>query len=272
MSQRKIQQLTLQIHRGQLHRSAQVDDATAPFESVVSEGFDRSLLATLEQLRAEHGTSEPPFPKFPGAGSDGCSDGGCGKCAVLVNGVAQLSCQTTLQSILGKANKKTAALAPLSKFPTATGLVVERQKQRDAGATVATSAAALSSCIECGICFEVCPNTGSDRSFVGPLRLVVAAGSFDDQESARRLSLGEQGVVGCHGAKNCTAYCPQGIDLASEIRDLNGKVRRQLWRSLFRSSSDSASSSAEPSQAAPQERADEASPADGGVVDSSKDD
>ena len=44
MSQRKIQQLTLQIHRGQLHRSAQVDDATAPFESVVSEGFDRSLL------------------------------------------------------------------------------------------------------------------------------------------------------------------------------------------------------------------------------------
>jgi succinate dehydrogenase / fumarate reductase, iron-sulfur subunit len=182
-----------------------------------------------------------------------CLENVCGSCAMLINGDARMACSTLIDEIGAE-----VTLEPFTKFPVVRDLAIDRGRMFDAlgrikgwieingthdlgpgprvTPKVQQEAYALSRCMTCGCCFEVCPNINPRNPFIGPAPVALAhyynlhpSGAAQRDDRLQAL-IDDGGVMNCSNAQNCVEVCPKGIPLTEAI----AKVKRDVtWHGLF---------------------------------------
>ena len=105
-----------------------------------------------------------------------CLQGMCGGCAMVINGVPKLACDTFLKDLKGGE----LVLEPLRKFPVISDLVVDRGiiqenlkksniyiEEYDPEGEDHEHQYLAAKCLKCGLCLEVCPNYTTGKTFYG---------------------------------------------------------------------------------------------------------
>ncbi|MGN1104062.1 MAG: 2Fe-2S iron-sulfur cluster-binding protein [Candidatus Coproplasma sp.] len=156
----------------------------------------------------------------------------CGACAMVINGVPALACNTFLRDIKGD----TLVLEPLSKFPVVADLIVDRsiieenlKKSRIyTGEYSGISAKeydhcyAAAKCIKCGLCLEVCPNYSKGENFFGALfanDAFLTKSMSKERAGEIKKQYNAHFAAGCSKCLSCQHICPMEIPtLASMLR------------------------------------------------------
>jgi succinate dehydrogenase / fumarate reductase iron-sulfur subunit len=173
-----------------------------------------------------------------------CLHGSCGSCGVRVNGREVLACLTRLDGL-----GDPVVVEPLAGLPVMGDLVVDMEglyrrlepagrplvrASDHAGDTDQRAGPVLEElerfedCLECGLCLSACPVAGDPR-FLGPAALAAAERVLADPRGADpKAILGwvddAHGAWRCHGAFECSAVCPAGVDPGGAIM----RLRRRL--------------------------------------------
>lgn len=178
-----------------------------------------------------------------------CLEEVCGSCTALMNGHVAQMCSQLIDDYLGEDN--TLVIEPMTKFPVVRDLVIDRSRLFDDLKAIkgwvpidgtyslgpgpeedpdtAERRYALSRCMSCGCCLEVCPQYTQDNTFVGaavisqveyfnthPTGAVLADERLDAME-------GPGGITDCGNAQNCVRVCPKEIPLTESI----GRIGRR---------------------------------------------
>lgn len=177
-----------------------------------------------------------------------CRVGMCGTCAMRVNWMPRLACQTRVETL----GAESITIEPLATLPVVKDLVVDlgpffdkwkkarpalHPKNKDSkqlaivppDSEFGRQAQVKRDCITCGACYSVCGIAGSNADYLGPaainramLRLLDPRdGNVDDRLAVLN---DETGVWRCHTQFNCVAACPKGINLTDSIM----KMKRTL--------------------------------------------
>jgi succinate dehydrogenase/fumarate reductase iron-sulfur protein len=177
-----------------------------------------------------------------------CRVGMCGTCAMTINWMPRLACQTRVETL--KAN--TITVGPLHNLPVLKDLIVslepffEKWKRiRPALHPARKNATELAivrpdsefgrqaqgkrDCITCGACYGACSMLGTNNGYLGPAainRAMLRLLDPRDEAVTERLEVlnAEEGVWRCHTQFNCVAACPKGINLTDSIM----KMKRSL--------------------------------------------
>ena len=165
-----------------------------------------------------------------------CLQAVCGGCAMVINGVPGLACNTFVDAQKGEA----LVLEPLSKFPVVADLVVDRsiiyENLNQAKAYIETIAAnskqnhrqqySVAKCLKCGLCLEVCPNYHPGGKFYGAVfaneSYLIASQSADKPKRIVKEYKKHFGA-GCSKALSCQTVCPAGIETLTSILKMNRK-------------------------------------------------
>jgi succinate dehydrogenase / fumarate reductase, iron-sulfur subunit len=180
-----------------------------------------------------------------------CRVGMCGTCAVSVNWMPRLACQTRVETL----KSDTVHVAPLANLPVIKDLVVSMEpffekwrKVRPAlhpakkdvrelavippDSTFGEQARDKRDCITCGACYAACGIAGSNKGYLGPaainkamLRLLDPRDAAVD-ERLDAIDAEREGVWRCHTQYNCVAACPKGINLTDSIMRLKRAMLR----------------------------------------------
>jgi succinate dehydrogenase/fumarate reductase iron-sulfur protein len=177
-----------------------------------------------------------------------CRVGMCGTCAMRVNWIPRLACQTRVETL----NAESIVIEPLTALPVAKDLVVDLEpffakwkkvrpalhpRNKDAtelaivrpDSEFGRQAQGKRDCITCGACYSVCGIVGSNQDYLGPAAINRAMLRLLDPRDGNideRLAIlnDETGVWRCHTQFNCVAACPKGINLTDSIM----KMKRSL--------------------------------------------
>jgi succinate dehydrogenase / fumarate reductase iron-sulfur subunit len=179
-----------------------------------------------------------------------CRMGICGSCAMYVNGLPLLSCQTQIVDL----DSDVVVVRPLPNFPIIRDLVPDLdwlfkklwdikpyiirsdadEMDHPAGEFAQTPEELerylqFSYCIKCGACISACPTVSTDDKFIGPqagaqaYRYIVDV--RDDGFSARLDALdSKHGIWRCHFPGACSEACPKGVDPAFAIQRLKREI------------------------------------------------
>ncbi|HDM92835.1 MAG TPA: succinate dehydrogenase/fumarate reductase iron-sulfur subunit [Candidatus Korarchaeota archaeon] len=166
----------------------------------------------------------------------------CGSCAMMINGVQRLACETQI-SELGKRIK----VEPLAHFAIIRDLVVDMEpflrqmeaimpylypKEHSSEPRVDPKEfekyKSPSDCIWCGACVSACPVASTDPLFLGPAaltqlyRFAVDSREREDVKPLRLLIADSEasGVWRCHQVYACAEVCPKHIKPGSVIAEL----------------------------------------------------
>ena len=160
----------------------------------------------------------------------------CGGCAIVINGVPALACNTFVDEVKGKE----LVLEPLSKFPVVADLIVDRSiiyENLNAAKAYIQSLAesnkeqhehqySVSKCLKCGLCLEVCPNYSFGGKFYGAQfaneSYLITSQSKDGQPQLVDEYKAHFGA-GCSKALSCQTVCPVGIETITSIMKMNRK-------------------------------------------------
>lgn len=170
-----------------------------------------------------------------------CLEGKCGACAMVINGVPALACDTFIKDLKGTE----ITIRPLQKFPVMHDLVVNRMvinenlrrmnmyigkyhpeeernpKRREKSHEHQYTAA---KCLKCGLCLEVCPNYVNGESFFGALfandcYLIASRNREKLKEIKERY--GEHFGSACSKSLSCMDVCPMKIQTIASMAKLN---------------------------------------------------
>ena len=171
-----------------------------------------------------------------------CRIAACGTCAVRVDGVPVLACQSIVSD-----DQRAVTIEPLGGLPVVRDLVVDMTPFHERWARVgpafvpasdvagqaplassATERRAIDpnlDCITCGACYAACDMASSGVAFLGPAalnRAMTLVADSRDGDRLERLAMvsGDDGIDGCHGIGACTEVCPKGLDPSGSIRRL----------------------------------------------------
>jgi succinate dehydrogenase / fumarate reductase, iron-sulfur subunit len=177
-----------------------------------------------------------------------CRVGMCGTCAMRINWMPRLACQTRVETLQTDA----ITIEPLPNLPVSKDLVVDlgpffakwkkvrpalHPKNKDSkelaivppDSEFGKQAGNKRDCITCGACYSVCGIVGSNEDYLGPaainramLRLLDPRDGLVDERVA--VLNDETGVWRCHTQFNCVAACPKNINLTDSIM----KMKRSL--------------------------------------------
>jgi len=180
-------------------------------------------------------------PAEPIRWENSCLQRKCGACAMVINGVPRLACDTRLAELRGERVR----LQPLSKFAVVADLVVDRDslmsrlreaqawlegdaELRDRRWNVAYNA---SRCLQCGLCLEVCPNFAADGDYGGMAAMVPLARLLSQAPKEQREALAESYretvYGGCAKSLACRKVCPAELDLDGLLSRSNAAA---IWR------------------------------------------
>ena len=166
-----------------------------------------------------------------------CVQAVCGGCAMVINGVPALACNTFVDEV---AKKSELVLEPLSKFPVVADLVVDRgiiyENLNHAKAyieSISTGSSkehehqySVAKCLKCGLCLEVCPNYFSGEKFFGAVfaneSYLIASQSAEKPAQLVKEYKTHFGA-GCSKALSCQNVCPVGIETITSIMKMNRK-------------------------------------------------
>jgi succinate dehydrogenase / fumarate reductase iron-sulfur subunit len=163
-----------------------------------------------------------------------CLQGICGACAMVINGVPALACETFVKDCKGKE----ITIRPLTKFPVIHDLLVDRSsiqenlKKTDMyvgeykqGADADHEHQYLAAkCLKCGLCLEVCPNYVNGETFYGAAFAndcyLVASRNRDKAGEITKL-YGEHFGKDCSKALSCMDVCPMKIPTIASMAKFN---------------------------------------------------
>lgn len=225
----------------------QKDSVSKPYlQSIEYEALPEDTVATLlTKLNAAPDltdTNGDPVGKIHWQCS--CLQKKCGACAMRINGIPRLACNTKL----GEFKKGRLCLEPLRKFPTVRDLIVDRSVMMDQLKTIQNwleqtavhneKAAELcydaSRCLQCGCCLEVCPNYTADGSFYGAAAFVPASKILSQLKKGNSQKLPENYrksiYSGCGKSLSCHDICPAGIDVEQKLVNSNAVA---VWKRYF---------------------------------------
>lgn len=175
-----------------------------------------------------------------------CRHGICGSCAMTVNRVNRLACETRLSEV-----GPDVVIEPLRGLPVVKDLVVDMQPIYDAIAAIKPHLITdsppssdqerlqspeerarldgLYECILCASCTSSCPSFWADKQYLGPHALLMAwrfiADSRDDGAGERVEVLDDKhGLWRCHKIFNCVAACPKDLNPTRAISSLQRAV------------------------------------------------
>lgn len=174
-----------------------------------------------------------------------CRHGICGSCAMTINGLNKLACETQIKSLGGG----TIVVEPLRHFPVIKDLAVDMEdffKKMEAvkpyfiAGTPPTDKERYQSvedrkkidgsyeCILCGACTSSCPSYWADGEFLGPAALLKAYRFiFDTRDEGwkERLPIldDRHGLWRCHTIFNCM-ICPKSLNPTWAIGELKKKA------------------------------------------------
>ena len=165
-----------------------------------------------------------------------CMQAVCGGCAMVINGVPSLACETFIDEIKGK----DLVLEPLSKFPVIGDLIVDRsviyENLNRAKAYLESNAVSnkkdykqqysVAKCLKCGLCLEVCPNYHPGAEFFGAVLanesyLIASQAESKPRELVKEYK--KHFAAGCSKALSCQTVCPAGIETITSIIKMNRK-------------------------------------------------
>ena len=176
----------------------------------------------------------------------------CGSCAVLVDGVQMLACETQVSSL-----GRRVRVEPLPHFEVLKDLVVDIEpflEQMEAAMPYIhpdpdveeprvdpeefQKYRSPSSCIWCGACSSACPIAATEPYYMGPAPLAQVYRFVVDSrelEEARRLRLiradsSASGVWRCHQVFACAEVCPKDINPGRHIAQLKRLILRSRLR------------------------------------------
>lgn len=182
-----------------------------------------------------------------------CLEEVCGTCTMVINGKVRQACSTLVHDL-----GENITIEPMTKFPVVRDLVVDRRaifknfKRVKAWVPIdgsynigpgprinpeqALENYALSRCIACGCCMEVCPQYNDRSDFIGAAAINQArlfnnhpTGQVLEKERLQAL-MEKGGVEDCGNAQNCVKACPKEIPLVTSIIEIN----RQITKSIFK--------------------------------------
>ena len=163
-----------------------------------------------------------------------CLQSICGACAMVINGIPRLACDTFVRDLKGD----TIVIEPLRKFPTVSDLVVDRsiihENLKKADAYIGSYHQGKEKdhdheyqagrCLKCGLCLEVCPNYKKGERFYGPMfandSYLIAARSGGDASGIRQ-EYKEHFAAGCSKSLACEKVCPMNIPTLASMAKMN---------------------------------------------------
>ncbi|KMQ53000.1 Succinate dehydrogenase iron-sulfur protein [Chitinispirillum alkaliphilum] len=172
-----------------------------------------------------------------------CRSGICGSCAMNINGVNRLACETSLISL----KKKRVFLRPLPSFKVIKDLVVDMSSFFEAFELIKpyiynslsdslisqskqsipqrTALDGAYECIHCGACNSTCPVFRKDNLFCGPAALLKLYRYLIDSRDRgwkERLEVltSMDGLWKCRSVYACTEVCPKGLNPGAVIDKL----------------------------------------------------
>lgn len=205
---------------------------------------DTSIATLIREINAENVTDIDGNPVEEISWERSCLQKKCGACAMLINGVPRLACDTKIANL----KSKTVTLEPLKKFPVVRDLIVDRSVMRNnllaihnwleseavqSGKSIDLSYDA-SRCIQCGCCLEVCPNFSADGSFFGAAAFVPASRILSQLPKSKKYDLLKEYSThiynGCGKSLSCHNICPVGIDVEHKLSNSNAVA---VWKRFF---------------------------------------
>jgi succinate dehydrogenase / fumarate reductase iron-sulfur subunit len=187
-----------------------------------------------------------------------CLEEVCGICSMRINGRPRQACAAIIDRL-----KRPVTIEPLSKFPCVRDLVVDRagmfEHLKRTKAWIPVDGTydlgpgpryddglrqwqyELSRCFTCGICLEVCPNYGTQSTYMGPQVMTQVArfnahptGAMHKGERLEAV-MGEGGILDCGNAENCVRACPRGVPVTDALAELKREtlvygLTRWAWR------------------------------------------
>ena len=180
----------------------------------------------------------------------------CGSCAMFINGLPRLACETQILHL----ETDIVEVAPLPNMDNVRDLVpdlsamFEKHKstkpwliRNDIGEMENPTAEydqtpeeletylQFAYCMKCACCMAACPTLATDAGFMGPQPLTQAyrftADPRDTGFAERRdVVSGEDGVWKCHFAGACSEVCPKGVDPAFGNQLLRGELVARYLR------------------------------------------
>jgi len=170
-----------------------------------------------------------------------CRAGICGSCAMHINGMYRLACETQI-SMLGDLVR----VRPLGHLPIIRDLVVDMtefwnkyklikpylihsksipEKEFLQSVDQRDKLTRIIDCILCGACYAACPIVETHKDYIGPHAFAKAnrfvRDSRDEGTYERLRIVGEDnGVFRCHTVFSCQEVCPKDINPSGSIAEL----------------------------------------------------
>lgn len=213
-----------------------------------------NVISCLQEIAA-HPVTVDGKETTPVAWDCNCLEEVCGACSMVINGRVRQACTALVDNLLK--DKPEIDLRPMTKFPIVRDLFVDRGRMFKAltqvrawvpvdtyghlgeGPIVEPEVAdrryALSCCMTCGCCLEVCPQVNEGSEFIGPQAIGQAA--LFNEHPTGKMSAGERlealmgpgGITDCGNAQNCVKACPKSVPLTWAI----GKIGRDTTVHAF---------------------------------------
>lgn len=177
-----------------------------------------------------------------------CVSGLCGRCSMMVDGIACLACWTTLEA-------GAHTFEPLRGFPVVRDLKVDKRSVYEryvstdlANQTVGPIAEIkdidydlywntlerMNMCRECMCCYASCSalQVGNWESYAGPGAMMqIGMRHLDPHDEADRVAQAVfSGVFECIQCGTCTSVCPSAIDIAGTIKLLQDAAEERSMR------------------------------------------
>ena len=214
-----------------------------------------NVLSALMEVRRNPVTRQGK-PTAPVVWEASCLEEVCGSCTMRVNGHVRQGCTALIDKL-----EQPIVLEPMTKFPVVRDLMVDRSRMFDAlkrirgwipidgtydlgpGPKVSPAAQelgyALSRCMTCGCCLEVCPQVNEHSKFIGAAAMgqtvlfnLHPTGAMNKDERLEAV-MGEGGISDCGNAQNCVKVCPKEIPLTRAIGELGRQVTVKSVKDLF---------------------------------------
>ncbi len=176
-----------------------------------------------------------------------CRSGICGSCAMTVNGVNHLVCETQALAL----GTSTITVEPMRGYSVIKDLVVDldplvrgimavkpylitkmpppTDQERLQTPEERSKLDGLYECILCGACTSSCPSFWADKSYIGPHALLKAyrfvADSRDEAVWEHLEPIDDKhGLWRCHTIFNCVEACPKDLNPTKAISELKKEL------------------------------------------------